>query len=210
MARTRASRGRGGQASSPRDSSAPYSRHTSPSTVGRSIQNRRGGANIRQPFILNSSSSSSRPKHNGPRIAPNLSENNPFASTTSGSRYFSATTGPSTRTQQLQGQKVTSATQAQPNSTTQGQTTSTTHGFSKEAMAGSYEEQGGNSSVLAPLITDSSDDTDNEVVMAIDVRDRCTLGCAYYVAREEKLYFMQDCKLSDKTMVETCKFLRTI
>ena len=36
------------------------------------------------------------------------------------------------------------------------------------------------------------DDSLNEVVMAIDLRDRGTVGCAYYIAREEKLYMMQD------------------
>lgn len=36
------------------------------------------------------------------------------------------------------------------------------------------------------------DDLLNEVVMAADLRDRGTVGCAYYIAREEKLYMMQD------------------
>ncbi|KAL8902299.1 MAG: hypothetical protein Q9192_000035 [Flavoplaca navasiana] len=36
------------------------------------------------------------------------------------------------------------------------------------------------------------DDSLNEVVMAIDLRDRGTVGCAYYIAREEKLYMMHD------------------
>ncbi|KAL8997254.1 MAG: hypothetical protein Q9169_003447 [Polycauliona sp. 2 TL-2023] len=36
------------------------------------------------------------------------------------------------------------------------------------------------------------DDSLNEVVMALDLRDRGTVGCAYYIAREEKLYMMQD------------------
>lgn len=36
------------------------------------------------------------------------------------------------------------------------------------------------------------DDSLNEVVMAVDLRDGGTVGCAYYIAREEKLYMMQD------------------
>ncbi|KAL8810476.1 MAG: hypothetical protein Q9200_002548 [Gallowayella weberi] len=47
------------------------------------------------------------------------------------------------------------------------------------------------------------DDSLNEVVMAIDLRDRGTVGCAYYVAREEKLYMMQDVTSGGIEMVET-------
>jgi hypothetical protein len=211
MARTRASRGRprgrgrgrGGQSSSPRDSSAPYSRHTTPSTCGSAVQTRRGGTNMRLPFILSSSTASASCRsENGQKIRSDLPESNRFATTTSGSRYFSTTTGPSAPTQPVQ---AASTTRGQPTFTSQGQTTSATQGFSREVNAGSYEEQGAGSSVVEPLNPDSIDDTDNEVVMAVDVRDRYTLGCAYYIAREEKLYFMQDCKLSDKTMVETCQ-----
>jgi DNA mismatch repair protein MSH5 len=46
--------------------------------------------------------------------------------------------------------------------------------------------------------------TPDEVFMAVDVRERSTVGCAYYVAREEKLYMMQDCKFGDLTTVDTC------
>ncbi|KAH0562249.1 hypothetical protein GP486_003054 [Trichoglossum hirsutum] len=35
----------------------------------------------------------------------------------------------------------------------------------------------------------------NEIVVAMDMKDRATVGCCYYVAREEKLYFMEDAKL---------------
>lgn len=37
-------------------------------------------------------------------------------------------------------------------------------------------------------------DSLNEVVMAVDLRDRGIVGCCYYVAREEKLYMMEDVK----------------
>lgn len=49
------------------------------------------------------------------------------------------------------------------------------------------------------------DDSLNEVVMAIDLRDRGTVGCAYYVAREEKLYMMQDISSGGIETVELCK-----
>ena len=38
--------------------------------------------------------------------------------------------------------------------------------------------------------------------MAVDVRERGTVGCAYYVAAEEKLYFMEDVKLGGADIVE--------
>ncbi|KAL8660590.1 MAG: hypothetical protein Q9202_006399 [Teloschistes flavicans] len=39
------------------------------------------------------------------------------------------------------------------------------------------------------------DDSLNETIMAVDLRDRGTVGCAYYVAREEKLYMLEDVKM---------------
>lgn len=45
----------------------------------------------------------------------------------------------------------------------------------------------------------------DEILMAIDIRDKSTLGCAYYVSREEKLYLMQDCKLGDNAILDSCK-----
>jgi DNA mismatch repair protein MSH5 len=44
----------------------------------------------------------------------------------------------------------------------------------------------------------------NEVVMAVDLRGRGTVGCAYYVAREEKLFFMEDARLGGVESVESC------
>lgn len=49
------------------------------------------------------------------------------------------------------------------------------------------------------------DDSLNEVIMAINMRDRGTVGCAYYVAAEEKLYFMEDIHLGGPEIVEACK-----
>lgn len=38
------------------------------------------------------------------------------------------------------------------------------------------------------------DDSLDQVIMAVDMRDKGTVGCCYYVAREEKLYMMDDVK----------------
>lgn len=43
----------------------------------------------------------------------------------------------------------------------------------------------------------------NEVIMAVDLRDRGTVGCAYYVAREEKLYMMDDIRFGGMEVIET-------
>ena len=50
-------------------------------------------------------------------------------------------------------------------------------------------------------------DSLNEVIMAVDVKGRGNVGCSYYVAREEKLYFMEDVKLGGLEVVETCKYI---
>lgn len=44
-----------------------------------------------------------------------------------------------------------------------------------------------------------------DVVMAIDLRDRETVGCSYYVAREEKLYCMEDVKYGGLEVIKMCK-----
>lgn len=48
-------------------------------------------------------------------------------------------------------------------------------------------------------------ETLNEVIMAINVTDRGDTGCAYYVAREEKLYFMEDLQLGGADVVDSRK-----
>lgn len=44
----------------------------------------------------------------------------------------------------------------------------------------------------AIIQTREVDDSLDQVIMAIDVRDKGTVGCCYYVAKEEKLYLMDD------------------
>jgi hypothetical protein len=44
----------------------------------------------------------------------------------------------------------------------------------------------------------------SEIVMAVDLTDRGTIGCAYYVARTETLYFMEDVQAGNAEMVDAC------
>jgi len=41
--------------------------------------------------------------------------------------------------------------------------------------------------------------------MAIEMKDRGSIGCAYYIAREEKLCLMEDMKMGTIETVETLK-----
>lgn len=50
-------------------------------------------------------------------------------------------------------------------------------------------------------------ETLSEAIMAVDLTDRGNIGCAYYVARTETLYFMEDVRLGDAEMVDACEFL---
>jgi DNA mismatch repair protein MSH5 len=54
---------------------------------------------------------------------------------------------------------------------------------------------------------ESEDDPEhfNEVIMAVDMRERGTVGCCYYFAREEKLFLMEDLKLGGVDIVDMCK-----
>jgi DNA mismatch repair protein MSH5 len=60
-----------------------------------------------------------------------------------------------------------------------------------------------------PLPAGADDDVDalNEVILAVNLRERGTVGCAYYVARDEKLYFMEDSRLGGVETIEARKCL---
>lgn len=45
----------------------------------------------------------------------------------------------------------------------------------------------------------------NETILAVDMRDKGTVGCAYYTAREEKLYLMEDIKMANLDIIDTLK-----
>lgn len=49
------------------------------------------------------------------------------------------------------------------------------------------------------------DDTLSEIIMAVDMTPRGTVGCCYYIAREERLYFMDDIQIGDVDIVDTCR-----
>jgi DNA mismatch repair protein MSH5 len=46
----------------------------------------------------------------------------------------------------------------------------------------------------------------NEVIMAIDMKERGTIGCAYYIARQETLCLMEDIKMGGLEIIDTLKF----
>lgn len=56
---------------------------------------------------------------------------------------------------------------------------------------------------------EENDDTLIEVIMAVDLTPRGTVGCCYYVAREEKLYFMEDIQCGDVDVIEARMFFDT-
>ena len=41
--------------------------------------------------------------------------------------------------------------------------------------------------------------------MAVEMRERGTVGCAYYVAGEEKLYLVEDIKMGNLDIIDTLK-----
>lgn len=74
----------------------------------------------------------------------------------------------------------------------------------------------GNESDLGEVIVEQrrehnrrDDDADNEdlseVVMAVNLTDRGTVGCAYYVARTETLYFMEEMRMGNAEVVDACR-----
>lgn len=50
-----------------------------------------------------------------------------------------------------------------------------------------------------------SEDFLHEVILALDLKNKDTIGCCYYVASDERLYFMGDIKLADMSVVGACK-----
>lgn len=45
----------------------------------------------------------------------------------------------------------------------------------------------------------------NEIIMAIEYKSQGSIGCAYYIAAEEKLYMMQDVKFGGLDIIEALK-----
>lgn len=57
----------------------------------------------------------------------------------------------------------------------------------------------------ADVSTREDSDAIHETILAVDMRGRGTLGCAYFVAREEKLYMMEDIKLAGLEIIDDVK-----
>lgn len=53
-----------------------------------------------------------------------------------------------------------------------------------------------------PRELNEDDDTLCEVFMALNMQENGTVGCAYYVARSETLYFMEDVHMGGADVVE--------
>jgi DNA mismatch repair protein MSH5 len=45
----------------------------------------------------------------------------------------------------------------------------------------------------------------NEIIMAVEMKERGSIGCAYYIAREEKLCLMEDIKMAGFEIVDALK-----
>lgn len=52
---------------------------------------------------------------------------------------------------------------------------------------------------------DEQDDTLNEIIMAVDLSPGGTVGCCYYVARDEKMFFMEDIQMGDVEVVDALR-----
>jgi DNA mismatch repair protein MSH5 len=48
------------------------------------------------------------------------------------------------------------------------------------------------------------DDYLEQIIMAVDVKEKETVGCGYYLAREEKLYLLSDVQSGGAATIEIC------
>jgi DNA mismatch repair protein MSH5 len=193
--------------SSTKASSALYSRHTTPASITNGQRSRNGTFN-RNPRNLASTSSFPGRHFSKQNITPNHSATDPSVATRSESYDSLYTAKRSSRGQLGHGSNpyVPSSNHGHSPSSNHRPGSSNDQAFSREEEGHLSNSIGGSANNGQSPFCDIVEDNENEVVMALDVRTNSTLGCAYYVAREEKLYLMQDCNMADKTMVETCGF----
>ncbi|TKA64558.1 hypothetical protein B0A49_08259, partial [Cryomyces minteri] len=127
-------------------------------------------------------------------------------------RNESAASGQSSRSRQSSGSHTSvaqsSATRSSLPPTVQRRTprglqNRTTDGTTRTVPAAASELE-----TLADAEDDADLDALNEVVMAVDLRDRGTVGCSYYLAREEKLYLMEDVRFGGVDIIDTCDQFR--
>ncbi len=79
----------------------------------------------------------------------------------------------------------------------------------KEIHPGSLPDTSINTPSEARNDAEENDDTLIEVIMAVDMTPRGTVGCCYYVARDEKLYFMEDIQCGDVHIIDSRMFYPT-
>ena len=53
-------------------------------------------------------------------------------------------------------------------------------------------------------------DSLNEIIMCTDMRDRGTVGCCYYVARDERVFVMSDVTYGGVEVIKTCELNRML
>lgn len=74
-----------------------------------------------------------------------------------------------------------------------------------EPLVRNDTSQGYDAETDAEILEREGADAMNEVVMAIDMKERGTIGCAYYTAREEKLFMIEDMKLAGLEIIDILK-----
>jgi DNA mismatch repair protein MSH5 len=79
------------------------------------------------------------------------------------------------------------------------------HITSNSSSVAGLDEQFEDSETEGDVQRRENADSLNEIIMAIDMKERGTLGCAYYVAREEKLCLMEDIKMAGLDIVDILK-----
>jgi DNA mismatch repair protein MSH5 len=82
-------------------------------------------------------------------------------------------------------------------------------GPSREIHPGLLPDTSINTPSKARNDAEENDDTFIEVIMAVDMTPRGTVGCCYYVARDEKLYFMEDIQCGDVHIIDSRMFYHT-
>jgi DNA mismatch repair protein MSH5 len=156
-------------------------------------------------YPLTTDSRNMAPSHSGQkrRASGNAGSHARSASRTvqssirSGSRYTASSRRTSTDSLQGRGRKRAPARRASARSERPVSVASS------RTFAGDVQSRA--TTEAPPDNLDADLDHLNEVVMAVHLTERGTVGCAYYVAREEKLYFMEDVKLGGSDIVDQCK-----
>ncbi|KAI7088979.1 hypothetical protein KC356_g2889 [Hortaea werneckii] len=120
------------------------------------------------------------------------------SSVRSGSRSVATSRRTSTELEQDRaGKHAPARTQAVPLARPASVTSSRTFANDAESVAGPEQRVGND--------FDQDLDSLDEVVMAVNFTERGTVGCAFYAARTEKLYFMEDVKFGSADVVESLK-----